>query len=124
MISAGDLGVFLNGEDFQAVQSMRERFGQDISYRKSFGQKHPIIRSKTAADESTVTFSFMLLKAGVVRGLNSYVTLRQMEDFEIATKKGEIMETYRGCNWSSIDIDSSTEAVTVNVDCSVPGFIP
>lgn len=122
-ISAGDLGIFLNRQDFIAVQSMRERFRQEIGYRSSFGQRHPTIRTKRAADENVVSFSFLLLKAGVQRGLNSYQTLRSLSDFEIQTKKGDIFETYVGCNWTDIDIDSGIDIVTVNIDISVPGFV-
>ena len=122
-ISAGDLGVFLEGEDFVAVQSMRERFRQELTYRNAFGATHPIIRTKRAADEQTVSFSFLLLKSGVQRGLNSYRVLRQMSDFEIQTKKGDMIETYLGANWTDIDIDSGMEQVMVNVDCSIPGFL-
>lgn len=122
-ISAGDLGVFLNGQDYVAVQSMRERLRQEISYRGSFGSKKPIIRTKRFADENQVSFSFLLLKSGVTKGLNSYRVLRQMEDFEIQTKKGDQVETYVGCNWTDIDIDSGMDQVMVSVDCSVPGFM-
>lgn len=122
-ISAKDLGIFVNGQDFIAVQNMRERFRQEITYRSAFGSAHPIIRNKRAADESTVSFSFILLLSGVQRGLNSYQTLRKMSDFEVQTKKGDIVETYVGCNWTDIDIDSGQDAVTVNVDISMPGFL-
>lgn len=122
-IAAGDLGIFLNNQEFIAVQNMRERFRQELNYRSAFGSSHPIIRTKRAADENTVSFSFLLLKSGISRGLNSYDTLQQMEDFEIQTKKGLIVETYRGCNWTDIDIDSTLDQVQVNVDISVPGFI-
>src|SRR5882757_9022235 len=106
-ISAGDLGIFLNNQEFIAVQNMRERFRQELNYRSAFGSAHPIIRTKRAADENTVSFSFLLLKSGISRGLNSYDTLQQMDDFEIQTKKGTNVETYRGCNWTDIDIDST-----------------
>jgi hypothetical protein len=122
-ISAGDLGIFVNGVDYVAVQSMRERLRQEIGYRGAFGSKHPIIRNKRFADENQVSFSFLLLKSGVTRGLNSYRVLRQMEDFEIQTKKGDLVETYVGANWTDIDIDSGMDQVMVNVDCSVPGFM-
>jgi hypothetical protein len=122
-ISAGDLGIFVEGEDFLAVQSMREQYRQEITYRSAFGTDHPTIRTKRAADENVVSFSFILLKSGVQRGLNNYAVLRGLEDFEIQTKKGDQIETYVGCNWTSIDIDSGLDAVTVNVDVSVPGFL-
>jgi hypothetical protein len=122
-ISAGDLGIFLNQQDFVAVQSMRERYRQEISYKSAFGSSHPTIRMKRAADENTISFSFLLLKSGVQRGLNSYGTLRQMEDFEIQTAKGVVYETYIGCNWTDIDIDSGLDQVMVNVDVSAPGFL-
>ncbi len=122
-IAAEDLGVFMNNQDFVAVQNMRERFRQEITYRGAFGSAHPTIRAKRPADENTMSFSFLLLRSGVARGLNSYQTLRQLGDFEIQTKKGTIVETYRGCNWSDIDIDSGLDQVLVNVDISFPGFL-
>jgi hypothetical protein len=122
-ISAGDMAVFVNGQDFVAVQSMRERLRQELGYRGAFGSKHPIIRNKRFADENQVSFSFLLLKSGVLKGLNSYRVLRTMEDFEIQTKKGTLVETYVGVNWTDIDIDSGMDQVMVNVDCSVPGFV-
>lgn len=121
-ISAGDLGVFVNGEDFLAVQSMREQFRQEVTYRSAFGEDHPTIRNKRAADENTVDFSFIVLKSGVQKGLNSYQFLRQLEDFEVQTKKGDTYETYTGCNWTSVDVDSGMDAVTVNVSISMPGY--
>jgi hypothetical protein len=121
-ITAGDLGIFVNGEDFIAVQSMNERFSKSVQYRRTFGSDNPTIRTMTPADANTVSFSFIILKAGVVRGLNSYQTLQAMEDFEIQTKKGSTIETYMGCNWTDIAIDSGIEIVTANVDISVPGF--
>ncbi|HKU52527.1 MAG TPA: hypothetical protein VJQ25_08670 [Nitrospira sp.] len=122
-IAAGDLGIFLNNQDFVAVQNMRERFRQETTYRGSFGSDTPTIRTVRPADENTLSFSFLLLKSGVARGLNSYQFLRQLADFEIQTKKGSIVETYRGCNWSDIDIDSGLDQVLVNVDISFPGFL-
>jgi len=122
-ITSGDLGVFLNQIDFVAVQSMRERYRQEVSYRKAFGSDHPVIRLKRPGDENTISFSFLLLKAGVERGLNSYSVLRQMQDFEIQTKKGDTFETYLGCNWTDIDIDSGIDQVMINVDCTSPGFL-
>lgn len=122
-ISAVDLGIFLDGQDFVAVQTMRERYRQEVTYRGAFGSAHPIVRTKRMADENTVSFSFLLLKSGVTRGLNSYQTFRMMEDFQITTKKGNLYETYVGCNWTDIDIDSGLDQVMVNVDISMPGFM-
>ena len=121
-IAAEDLGVFVNNQDFIAVQSMRERFQQSISYRRAFGAAHPTIRTKRPADENSVSFSFLLLRSGVQRGLNDYKVLRTLSDFEVQTKKGTSIETYVGCNWTDIDIDSSMDQVMVNVDISMPGF--
>lgn len=123
-ISKEDLGVFVAGQDFIGTQNMRERLSQTVTYRSAFGNSHPVIRTKTPADSNQVSFSFLLLKSGVQKGLNSYRVLQNLEDFEIQTKKGTLYETYAGCNWTDIDIDSQQDAVTVNVDCTVPGFIP
>lgn len=122
-ISAGDLGIFVEGEDFLAVQTMDETFNQSVTYRSAFGSDHPTIRTKRAADENTVAFSFLVLKSGVQRGLNSYQVLRAMEDFEIQTKKGDTVETYMGVNWTTIAISSTLDGVTVTVTCSIPGFV-
>jgi hypothetical protein len=121
-ISAGDLGIAVEGEDFVAVQSMRERYRQEVSYRGSFGQAHPNIRTKRSADENTVSFSFLLLKSGIEKGLNDYRKLRDLSDFSITTTKGTKTETYLGCNWTDIDIDSGLDQVMVNVDVTIPGF--
>lgn len=121
-IASGDLGIFVNGVDFIAVQSMRERLSKTVNYRRTFGSDNPTIRTITPADANTVNFSFILLKSGVVRGLNTYRVFNSLEDFEIQTKKGAYIETYLGCNWTDIDIDSGVELVTVTIDISVPGF--
>jgi hypothetical protein len=121
-VTAKDLGVFLNGKDFVAVQSMRERFRQEITRRGGFGSDGPIIQSVRAADEGTVSFSFILLREGALRGLNSYRVLWKIRDFEIQTKKGTLYESYSGCNWTDIDIDSGLDQVMINVDVSIPGI--
>lgn len=122
--SKEDLGIFIANQDFIGTQSMRERFSQTITLRNAFGFAHPVIRTKTAADSNLVNFSFILLKSGVVRGLNSYKVLRSLQDFEIQAKKGSFVETYPDCNWTDIDVDTQETGVTVTVDCMVPNFTP
>lgn len=119
-----DLGVFVAGQDYIGVQSMSEKLSQTVTYRSAFGFAHPVIRTLTPADSDQVSFSFILLKSGVTKGLSSYRVLRSLQDFEIQTKKGNLTETYSDCNWTDINIDSAMDAVTVSVDCTVPSFVP
>jgi len=122
-LSARDLGVFVNGEHFAATQDMSEEFGQEITWRGGFGTDGPILRTVRSADENTVRFTAVLLKAGVEAGLNDETFLRTLRDFEVQTRRGLLVQTYRGCNWRRIAINSTLDQVTIDVDISIPGFV-
>lgn len=122
-INAPDLGIFLNGKDFSATQEMSEEFRQEIAFQGAFGTDGPVLRSIRRADEGTVTFSAILLKRGVRRGLNSERAVRSMRDFEVQVRRGPQIETYRGCNWSRIAIRSTLDRVTLDCDISIPGIV-
>jgi hypothetical protein len=122
-INAPDLGLFLNGRDFSATQEMSEEFRQEINFQGAFGTDGPVLRSVRRADEGTVTFTAILLKRGVRRGLNGERVLRRMRDFEVQVKRGPAVRTYRGCNWTRIAIRSTLDQVTLDCDISIPGFV-
>ena len=122
-MSAPDLGVFVNGQDFAATQDMTEEFGQEITWRGGFGTDGPILRTVRNSDENSVRFSAVLLKRGVERGLNDEQVLKTLRDFEIQTRRGTLVQTYRGCNWRRISINSTLDQVTLDCDISVPGFV-
>lgn len=122
-LNAPDLGIFIAGEDFAATQDMSEEFRQEISFRGGFGTDGPILRTVRHADEDQVTFSAILLKRGVARGLNDESRLKLMRDFEVMTRRGDQRQVYRGCNWSRISITSNVTEVTLSMDISVPGYV-
>jgi hypothetical protein len=122
-LNAPDLGIFIAGEDFAATMDMTEEFNQEVAFEGAFGSDGPVLRTVKGADEDRVSFSAVLLKRGVARGLNSEKKLRTLRDFEVMTRRGEDRTVYRGCNWTRITINSTRERVTLNCDISVPGFV-
>ena len=121
-LSAADLGIFVAGLDFAATQDMTEEFRQEVRFQGAFGSDGPVLRTVRAADEDTVSFSAVLLKRGVARGMNDEEKLKQLRDFEVMTRRGDKVTVYRGCNWTRIAINSTREGVTLNCDISVPGY--
>jgi hypothetical protein len=121
-LNAPDLGIFLNGKDFAATQDMTEEFRQEVRFQGGFGTDGPILRSVRQADEDSVSFSAVLLKRGVARGMNDENELKLMRDFEVLTRRGDKRTVYRGCNWTRISVNSTPDQVTINVDVSVPGY--
>lgn len=121
-ISAPDLGIFINGEDFAATQDMTEEFRQNVTYHPGFGVDGPVIRQVRNADENTVSFSALLLKDGVARGLNDEDTLRNLRDFQIITKRGAHHVAYNNCNWTRITVRSTVDTSTLECDVTIPGF--
>lgn len=122
-LNAPDLGIFIAGEDFAATQDMTEEFRQDISFRGAFGTDGPVLRSVKHADEDQVSFSAILLKRGAARGFNDETTVKTLRDFEVMTRRGELRNVYRGCNWSRVAITSGQTEVVLSMDISVPGFV-
>lgn len=122
-LNAPDLGIFINGKDFALTKDMTEEFRQNVTFEGGFGTDGPIARSVRQADEDAVSFSAVLLKRGVARGMNDEVELRKLRDFEVLTRRGPTRNVYRGCNWTRISINSTEERVTLNTDISVPGYV-
>lgn len=122
-LTAVDLGIsFANGKDFATTQEMTEEFRQEVTYQGAFGTDGPVLRRIRAADEGTVTFNCVLLKKGVANRMNDENLLKQMRDFEVQVKRGNVVKTYRGCNWNRISIRSTLDSVTLDCDISIPGF--
>lgn len=121
-LNAPDLGIFIAGEDFAATQDMTEEFRQTVSYRGAFGTDGPVLRSVQAADEDTVSFSALLLKRGVARGMNDETRIKNLRDFEVMTRRGDLRTVYVQCNWTMVRVVSGQNDVTLTCEISVPGF--
>lgn len=122
-ITAVDLGItFESGKHFAAVQEMTEEVRQEITYQGAFGTDGPVLRRLRKADEGTVSFTAVILKAGAAAGLNDEATLMTMKDFQVQCKRGNRVATYAGCNWSRIAIRSTLDQATLDCDISVPGY--
>lgn len=122
-LTAVDLGIsFENGVDFAATSDMSEEFRQEVAYQGAFGTDGPVLRRVRPADEGTVSFTATLLKDGVANRMNDESLLKQMRDFDVQTKRGDTVNTYRGCNWNRISIRSTLDSVTLDCDISIPGF--
>lgn len=122
-LTAVDLGIsFENGVDFAATTDMTEEFRQEVAYQGAFGTDGPVLRRVRPADEGTVSFTAILLKDGVQNRMNDENLLKQMRDFDVQTKRGNTVQTYRGCNWNRISIRSTLDSVTLDCDVSIPGF--
>jgi hypothetical protein len=122
-LTAVDLDIsFRNNEHFSAVQEMSEEFRQEVSYQGAFGTDGPVLRRVRPADEATITFTAVLLKAGVAKDMNDESLLRQMRDFDVQTRRGTKVYTYRGANWARISIRSTQDNVTLDADITIPGY--
>jgi hypothetical protein len=122
-MTAVDLGIsFAAGKDFAATQEMSEEIRQEVAYQGAFGTDGPVLRRVRPADEGTVSFTCILLKDGVASKMNDESLLKQMRDFDIQTKRGNTVVTYRGCNWTRISIRSTLDQVTLDADVSIPGY--
>lgn len=122
-LTAVDLDLkFEANKDFATTQEMNEEFRQEITYQGAFGTDGPVLRRRRFADEGTVTFSAVLLKAGVQNKMNDEKLLRSMIDFDVHVRRGEYTRTYKGCNWSRISVRSTLDSVTLDADISIPGY--
>lgn len=123
-LSAEDLGVFVNNAEFIAVQTMRERYRWEVSWRGGFGHRGPLVRTKRPADDDSMSFSFILLKDGVASGMNSYQFFFNLnaDGFEVHTKKGRFDQYYGDCIWTDLDLDTSLDQVMCSLDVSIPGY--
>lgn len=122
-LTAIDLGIsFANGRDFAATQEMTEEFRQEVGYQGAFGTDGPVVRRIRPADEGSISFSAILLKDGVANRMNDEALLRQMRDFQVQVRRGNVVRTYLGCNWSRITIRSTLDQVTLDCDITIPGY--
>jgi hypothetical protein len=123
-LTAVDLGLsFENGKDFATTQEMSEEFRQEVTYQGAFGTDGPVLRRIRPSDEGTVSFTVVLLRAGVQNRMNDETLLKQMRDFDVQVRRGNVVRTYRGCNWNRISIRSTLDQVTLDCDISVPGYV-
>jgi hypothetical protein len=123
-LTAVDLGIkFEGGRDFATTQEMSEEFRQEVAYQGAFGNDGPVLRRVRGADEATLSFSCILLKEGVANKMNSEIVLKGMRDFEVQTKRGDLVSTYPGCNWNRLSIRSTLDQVTLDADITVPGYV-
>ncbi len=122
-ITAPDVGIFVNGKDFKATQEMSEERTQEITYQGAFGVDGAAVRNIRHADEGTVTVSAILLKRGVKRGLNDEREVEKWRDFEVQTRRGDVVKTYRGCNWRRIAVRTGLQGSTLDMDISIPGLV-
>jgi hypothetical protein len=114
---------FEGGVHFTATQEMTEELRQEITYQGAFGTDGPVLRRLRKADEGTVSFSAILLKAGQAAGMNDEKTLLAMKDFEVKCTRGSRTATYTGCNWNRISMRSTLDQVTIDADISIPGYV-
>lgn len=122
-LTAVDLGIsFANGKDFAATTDMSEEFTQEVTYQTAFGHDGPVLRRVRKADEGTVTFTAVILKAGAASHMNDETVLQTMRDFDVQVVRGGKTYTYRGCNWRRITIRSGTDQVTLDCDVAIPGY--
>jgi len=123
-ISAPDLGLLVAGEDFVATQDMEEEYRQEVNWRGAFGTDGPVLRTIRKADENTISFSAILLKSGVSKGMNDESKLTGIRDFQVQCRRGDRIVTYTGVNWTRINIRSTLTEVTLSADLSIPGYAP
>lgn len=121
-INAPDLGLLIAGEDFAAYQDMTEEYGQEVRYQGGFGVEGPLLRLVRKRDEDTLTFSAILTKQGVARGMNDEERMRGLRDFDVSIRRGDARRVWRMCNWTRISVNSTLEQVTLTADISVPGY--
>jgi hypothetical protein len=122
-LTAVDLGIsFEAGRDFAATTEMTEEFRQEVAYQGAFGTDGPVLRRVRAADEGTITLTVVLLKEGVANKMNDEALLKQMRDFDVQVRRGNVVRTYRGCNWNRISVRSTLDSVTLDCDISIPGY--
>lgn len=123
-LNAPDLGLVVAGKHFAATQSMDEEKRQNINFGGAFGHKGAIVRSVRKADESTISFSAILLKPGQDVGMDALDDEDYLEDqdaFKVLCRRGaNNWKVYPECSWSMIHIASTLDQVMLNADISHP----
>jgi hypothetical protein len=124
-LNAPDLGIVIAGNHYAATQSMDEEHRQEIRFMGGFGAEGPICRAVRKADESTLSFSAILLKPGQDAGMDDEEWMLALKNFTIATRRGpDSWHHYPNCAWNNVRVNSTLDQVTLNADFSVPGYDP
>ena len=128
-LNAPDLGIVIAGNHYAATQTMDEEHRQVINYQGAFGNDGPICRSVRRADESTVSFSAILLKPGQDAGMDDETFMLALKSFQISCRRGSSGQPtdwhiYDNCAWNTVHVASTLDQVTLTSDFSVPGYEP
>jgi hypothetical protein len=124
-LNAPDLGITIAGDHFAATQTMDEEHRQNVTYNGAFGSDGPVSRSVRKADDSTVSFSAILLKPGQNVGMDDESFMYSLKSFTIICTRGASPENhhvYDQCAWNTIHVASTLDQVMLTTDFSVPGF--
>ncbi len=126
-LNAPDLGIVIAGNHYAATQTMDEEHRQVINYNGAFGSLGPVCRAVRKADDSTVSFSAILLKPGQDAGMDDEEWMLSLKSFQIAARRGSSGQpsdwhVYDQCAWNSVRVASTLEQVTLSADFSVPGY--
>jgi hypothetical protein len=124
-LHAEDLGITVAGNHYAATQSMDEEHRQEVRFFGAFGSDGPVARSVRRADESTVSFSAILLAPGQDAGMDDETFMLGLKNFQIACRRGaNAWHVYDNCAWNTVRVSSSLDSVTLSADFSVPGYSP
>jgi len=128
-MNAEDLGIVIAGNHYAVTQTMDEEHRQEVRFIGAFGSDSPVARSVRRADESTVSFSALLLKPGQNAGMDDETFMLSLKSFSIATRRGSTgspsdWHIYDGCAWTTVRVASTLDSVTLNADFSVPSYAP
>jgi hypothetical protein len=128
-LNAPDLGIVIAGNHYAATQTMDEEHRQNVTYNGAFGSDGPVTRSVRRADDSTVSFSAILLKPGQSAGMDNEDFMLSLKSFQISTRRGSTGQpsdwhVYDECAWNTVHVASTLDQVTITADFSVPGYVP
>lgn len=128
-MNAPSLGIVVAGNHYAATQTMDEEQRQEVRFIGGFGTNGPVARSVRRADESTVSFSAILMEPGQNVGMDDETWMLSLKSFRIACRRGatgrpEDWHVYDNCAWNSVRVSSSLDQVTLTADFSVPGYAP
>lgn len=128
-LNAPDLGIVIAGNHYAATQTMDEEHTQEIRMHGAFGSEGPVARSVRRADESTVSFSAILLQPGQEAGMDDETWMLSLKSFRIACRRGSgddpnPWHVYDNCAWRTVRVNSTLDQVVLNSDFSVPGYNP
>jgi hypothetical protein len=128
-MNAPDLGIVIAGDHFAATQTMDEEHRQTVNYNGAFGVDGPVTRSVRRADDSTVSFSAILLKPGQHAGMDDETFLLSQHNIRLVTQRGKSgtpadFHVYEACEWNTVRVASTLDQVTLTADFSVPGYTP